>query len=123
MSAQQISSMRSLLALFFVGRKDKTLVKDTKITEKTEEHICLIQEPGSVYLGHTSPISGSEKYIFESIVTYRSENQIDLANLNIIGCDGTAVNTGSNSGVENYPELPLQHIICLLHLNLSLIHI
>ena len=54
-------------------------------------------------------------------MTYCSENQIDLANLNIIGCDGTAVNTGSNCGVisrmENYLERPLQYIICLLHLN------
>ena len=73
-------------------------------------------------MGEKIKHSGSGKDVFESIVTYCSENQIDLANLNIIGCDGTAVNTGSNSGViscmENYLERPLQHIICLLHLNL-----
>ena len=35
-----------------------------------EEHISLIQEPGSVYIGHTTPSSGSAKSITDSILNF-----------------------------------------------------
>ena len=46
------------------------------------------------------------------------ERDIDLV---VMGMDGTSVNTGVHNGVIRLTELelgiPVQHIICLLHLN------
>ena len=54
--------MQILEGLYFDGRKDTTLVIDTnkgKNVRKSikEEHIVLVQEPGSKYLGHVVPTS------------------------------------------------------------------
>ena len=50
-----------------------------------------------------------------------SNNEIDLEDLEALGCDGTALNTGKESGVlrrfELHLERPLQRIVCLLHTN------
>ncbi|KAL3283435.1 hypothetical protein HHI36_006580, partial [Cryptolaemus montrouzieri] len=50
--------------LYFDGRKDRTLKKEKKGSrfyrkDVTEEHICLEEEPGSKFLGHVLPSSGS----------------------------------------------------------------
>ena len=41
--------------------------------------------------------------------------------IEVLGCDGTAVNTGENNGALRIVELdidkPLQHFVCLLHTN------
>ena len=55
-----------LNAIYFDGRKDKTLTikkKDGRSHRKTlvEEHISLVQEPGSEFLGYTMPSSESAK--------------------------------------------------------------
>ena len=55
---------QSLYAIFFDGRKDKTIVQEKKgnsyyRTVVVEEHIVLLSEPGSVYIGHVTPDSGS----------------------------------------------------------------
>ena len=46
------------------------------------------------------------------------ERDIDLV---VMGMDGTSVNTGVHNGVIRLNEhelgIPVQHIICLLHLN------
>lgn len=102
-------------ALFFDGRKDDTLktleINGTiyfififqftikilysgakKIEKKKEEHIVLVQEPGSKYVGHITPKSGKAEKISEAIKDYFDDDvweQIDC-----IGSDGTAVNTG-----------------------------
>lgn len=46
--------------LYFDGRKDKTLKQDLLNGKyyrytTTEEHISLIREPGSIYIGHVTP--------------------------------------------------------------------
>lgn len=45
--------------VYFDGRKDKTKTyDDNRIKTIVEEHISMIKEPDSVYLGHVTPISG-----------------------------------------------------------------
>ncbi|KAK4871779.1 hypothetical protein RN001_015903 [Aquatica leii] len=67
----------------FDGRKDKTLAVE-KIGSSyhskkiTEQHMVLVAEPGSTYLGHVTPSSGS------------------ASSIKTMGCDGTVVNTGFN---------------------------
>jgi hypothetical protein len=87
----------------------------------TEEHVSLIEEPGSRYLGHISPSAGSAMEIKRSIVEYFSANNISVDKFVAIGCDGTNVNTGRNKGVIRLMEeelgKPLQWLVCQLHGN------
>ena len=86
-----------------------------------EEHVSLVQEPGSVYIGHIAPESGSSSSILQAIATFVQKNNTDIENLMAVGCDGTAVNTGKAGGVirllEEHVSRPLQYFVCLLHEN------
>ena len=58
--------------LFFDGRRDKTIVTkqmESKNYRKTvlEEHIALIHEPGSEYIGHILPSSGAVAAVVKSL--------------------------------------------------------
>lgn len=115
-----------LLGLYFDGRKDNTIMVEMAHSKRfrrviTEEHYSLIQEPGHIFLGHVTPNSGTSKDIATSIISYLSSNDILLDELIVIGCDGTAVNTGLRNGIIRRIELhlgkPLQWAICLLHFN------
>lgn len=112
-------------AIHFDGRKDKTLIqiKEGERTARktiTEEHVVLLSEPGSKYVGHVTPISGNSHNIKTSILTFLEKN-VDISQLQAIGCDGTVVNTGYKNGIIRQLELslgrPLHWFVCLLHTN------
>lgn len=117
---------KKILGLYFDGRKDKTMVNHKEGTKYyrqiiTEEHISLIQEPGSKYIGHATPTNGSALQIKNSIINFLETNNIVTSEIVVIGCDGTVVNTGFKTGVirqiEKHLKKPLQWIICQLHAN------
>lgn len=125
---QSISSTRTseIIALYFDGRKDETIIKENvrgKSVRKTiqEEHISLVEEPGSTYFGHVTPDSGSGKDIVSSILKHMKCNCIDETTIKALGCDGTSTNTGVSNGsivlFESALKHPVQVVICLLHLN------
>lgn len=113
--------------IYFDGRKDNTVIqvkKGFKYYRQTvrEEHISLVSEPKSKYVGHVTPISGQSSDIANSIYEFLlKEHPQSVGNINVIGCDGTAVNTGWKGGIirrlEEKFNHPLQWVICLLHLN------
>jgi hypothetical protein len=116
----------NLHGLFFDGRRDRTLFNDwdgINYHRKTvtEEHYCLVGEPGSHYLGHVSPCSGSAKNIEEAIGSFLLQKNINLDSFCAIGCDATVTNTGRTGGIisllEKRINKSLQWIICLLHVN------
>jgi hypothetical protein len=112
--------------LYFDGRKDNTLTID-KINQKCfrrtvkEEHYSIIKEPGSIYIGHVSPTTGTAKEIANAILDHLKSSNILLDELDVIGCDGTVTNTGWKTGVirqiEESIKRPLQWSVCLLHFN------
>jgi len=115
-----------LRCLGFDGRKDKTIVntkEGSKYYRRTivEEHVSLIEEPGSKYIGHISPCGGSATKIKQSIMNHFTTNNISVDKLVAIGCDGTNVNTGRNKGIIRLIEeelgKPLQWLVCQLHGN------
>lgn len=119
-------SQRLISALYFDGRKDSTIIQQKcgrKHYRKTivEEHISLLEEPESQFLGHVTPTSGSSLDITNSILDFFRGKNMSLENLKMIGCDGTPVNTGFKGGVisrlEKELKRPLQWMICLLHCN------
>ena len=112
-----------VVGLFFDGKIDQTLsmVKSgTKSARKivTEEHIVLLKQPGSKYWGHVTPNSSSAEDIASSIFEFIGEKIRDIF---IVGCDGTAVNTGFKNGIvariEREIEHPVQWAVCMLHGN------
>lgn len=116
------------MGLYFDGRKDKTMVNHKERTKYyrqiiTEEHISLIQEPESKYIGHATPTNGSALQIKNSIINFLETNNIVTSNIVAIGCDGTVVNTGFRTGVirqiEEQLKKPLQWFICQLHASIT----
>lgn len=89
--------------IYFDGRKDKTITFETieqKMHKKiiVEEHIVVLCEPGSRYLGHVCPRAGTAKEISLSLFNFLME-KIMLDSVVVIGCDGTVVNTGRKNGI------------------------
>lgn len=116
-----------IVAVFFDGRKDKTLkniqTKDKKFHKKvvSEEHITLVEEPESVYLGHLTVIGKNAANISNEIFSFLEGQTLDKSSLIAIGSDGETTNTGRNGGVirrlEEKLEAPMHWFICQLHLN------
>ena len=81
-----------LQGLYFDGRKDETLMINKlhlKVFHRTEkERYSLIQELGSVYIGHVSPLQYLLVILLNSIflicLHWNSPYELD-----VIGCDGT----------------------------------
>lgn len=101
---------------------DRTIQMDENRRQTTsEEHIVLIVEPGSKYIGHFVPEPGSAAYITAAMTKYLSTNGLSDSKLNVIGCDGTNTNTWGKGGVitllEQKLRRPLQWLICQLHAN------
>ena len=122
-SARNTTNLRSL---YFDGRKDRTLIQEEvggKLHRRSivEEHIVLLQEPDSQYLGHIAPVRGSAECIKQGILAFFAERSVSMECLVAIGCDGTAVNTGHKGGtirlLEVHLKRPLHWFICLLHSN------
>ena len=120
---QSQSEGNECIALFFDGRKDATLAsikKGEKYMKRSiiEEHIALIGEPNSTYLGHLSPTSGCAEVLADEIFKFIQDKNMKIS---VIGADGTNVNTGCKNGaitrIEKLMGRPLQWSICLLHAN------
>jgi hypothetical protein len=122
----KIRSVSDISSIYFDGKKDLTFINQKcgeKYYRKTisEEHICLITEPESKYLGHFTPGTGSSLSIHSGITRFVEEKRLSMNSLVAIGCDGTNVNTGMKNGVikriEDTLGRPLHWFICMLHAN------
>ena len=60
-----------------------------------EEHITIINEPGSEYMCNAVSLDHTAEYIYNAIVNSISKN---LNCLNVIGADGTNTNIGHKTG-------------------------
>ena len=108
-----------ILGLYFDSRKDDTMTPNGIIKE---EHISLVAEPCSRYIGHVTTLLGNATD--ECNVIYKfSLNELSggLNELLVLGCNGTNVNTGWKGGVlrklEEKLGRPMQGIVCLIHFN------
>ena len=50
-------------------------------------------EPGSLYVSHVVPNDGTSNAITQAILDNLDEKNVNLAEIKVIGCDGTNVNT------------------------------
>ena len=113
-------------SLYFDGERDVTLVNlkdgDKYYKKKIqEEHISILCEPNSKYIGHFTPSSGSALSIHQGIIKFLMENNTNLDSISAIGCDGTNVNTGTKGGIirllEKSLRRPLHWFVCMLMAN------
>ena len=112
--------------IYLDGRKDATLSTrhegDNKHYPTTvlEEHYVVVGEPGELYLTHFAPTDGRGESIALKVHEFVKGTPLEKS-LKIIGVDGTAVMTGSHSGLIRSLELKLgkslQWSVCLLHAN------
>ena len=78
--------LSNLSGLYFDSRKDKTLTEE-KINSKyykkqiSEEHITLLQEPESQFLGHFTPYNASAHSLMTGICNYLEKSEIDMSSL------------------------------------------
>ncbi len=90
---------RKMLYTLTVEKTRLIQIKEGERTAKktiTEEHVVLLSEPGSKYVGHVTPIS-SNSHSIKTIILNFLEKNVDISKLKAIGCDGTMVNTGSKN--------------------------
>ncbi|XP_031637031.1 uncharacterized protein LOC116349635, partial [Contarinia nasturtii] len=109
-------------AVYFDGRKDDTLCVENGVNKIVkEEHISIVQEPNSLFIGHKAVKDGTAISIANAIDKCLVEKSIPIRQIKGLGCDSTAVNTGHQGGVIRVMEekfnKALQWIICLLHIN------
>lgn len=102
----------SLICISFDGRKDKTMLyEDNRRKTVVEEHITLVKEPDSQYIGHITLATADALTISKKLYFYLAL-KCDLKRIIAIGCDGTAVNTGNKAGIicllEKKLHRPLQ---------------
>ena len=113
-------------ALYFDGKKCPTLVREVtsvkvqkrgmrgrgsshhvetkRVKLESEEHYTVVEQPAASYLTHFTPDSGSGRDIAREIVDIVCEKDLTLE---VLGCDGTAVNTGENNGALRIVELDI----------------
>ncbi|CAH1106157.1 unnamed protein product [Psylliodes chrysocephalus] len=108
----QNKNMEVVKALYFDGRKDKSLTH-TKKGDKyyystiTEEHISSVKKQGSIYFGHLAVSSGSAVVIKDAILNFFNKKEISIESLIGVICDGTNVNTGTNEEIIKLLEIAL----------------
>jgi hypothetical protein len=126
LNTKKQKSVSQITSIYFDGKRDITLIDEkrgNKIYRKkiTEDHISVISEPDSQYVGHFTPGSGSALSIYRGILHLCTTQSLPLEPLVAIGCDGTNVNTGSKGGIikliEESLEKPLHWFVCMLHGN------
>jgi len=61
-----------------------------------EEHVTVVAEPGGEYVTHFTPSSGKSLDIFRELHSVACEYEAEVC---ILGCDGTNVNTSVHSGI------------------------
>lgn len=114
---------RLLKSISFDGKHDKTL-KTTNLTVE-EDHITLLKEPGSKFIGYTTVNDGTSEALKNGILEFLEKENYSLDHLVAVNCDGTNTNTNTNTGWENgairllekHLKRPLQWLVCLFHFN------
>lgn len=119
---ESINYVQTLHAFFFDGRKDLSLKYQLgRLNKVKEEHISILQEPGSLFFSHVAVDNGEARTITDTIWNRLLDKNVDTSTIKAIGSDGTNVNIGKDGGVIRYMELmlksPVQWFVCLLHAN------
>lgn len=112
--ARQLNpKVSSISSLYFDGKQNRTMLDSGK--RGPQEHICMITEPGNIYIAQAVTPSKSAETQLNSMLS--SLHDVNLTNLEAVGCDGTSTNTGHANGIiarlERFVGHKLHWIVCL----------
>ena len=100
------------------GRAAYRTISSTSNKTVVQDHYPVVAEPGSEYVTHITPESGTGLALAQELITVIRDRE---AKVRVIGMDGCSVNTGIHNGAIRLVEVMLgdvvQHVICGLHLN------
>lgn len=117
---KEIQDSLPLKAFYFDGKKLYSTING-KRSQKQVEHIAIVMEPNTKYMGHISPTDGKGITTTNTLLDFFKGKSYGLDNLIGIGSDGPNVNTGNDKGVifrfEKHLQKSLHYLICLLHMN------
>lgn len=112
-------------AIFFDGRKNAAKVSEdlpekstpgTGYVSSQQNHVVLVEEPGSRLVGHVTPAGKLAVDEARAIVGGLADRGVDAGGINALGCDGTPYNTGPGHGVlasiEQEPARALGSCAC-----------
>lgn len=89
--------------------------------KELEEHITMIKEPGSAFIGYATPPAGDAETVLEAMAEFLENQEFSTDHLVALLCDGTPLNTGNMNGImcrfERFLGRPLQWLVCLYHFN------
>ena len=103
---EEAVTRKDLVSLYFDGREDKTIIleqdedRSKRRRSVREEHVSLVSEPGSIFIGHVS--TGRQKsalITFQEMFKYLQDNEINMTSLRALESDGTSVITGKHNEV------------------------
>jgi len=103
----QRESKSAIKAIYFDGCRDKTIQTDGCM--KVEEHITILEEPNSKYIGHCTIDCGKSSVIAEALIDFLESNYLKPKEMIAVGSDGTNVNTGWKRGVIRRLEENIGH--------------
>lgn len=119
----QLNSLlfEGIQGIYFDGRHDETIEsRNGKIVTRKEDHISFVQQPESLYIGHKTVPNGTAHAIVTAMLQLMKEKSIQIDDINIIGCDGTPVNTGCDGGAirlfEKHWQKAVQWVVCMAHM-------
>ncbi|KAK3911764.1 Vacuolar protein sorting/targeting protein 10 [Frankliniella fusca] len=92
--------------LYFDGRKNETMVQQdipgvskTRHIREKQNHVVLLAEPGSHFIGHVTPAGALAANEARAIIAGLKERAVSTDGFRAAGCDGTSYNTGAREGV------------------------
>lgn len=122
---QSLASMKchDLLKCISFDGKRETALQQIVVNGKHlnishfEEHVTMVKEPGSKFIGYVTPNKGDANEIVTAMNAFLLKEDFSLCNLVGILCDGTAINTGNKNGVicqlERILERPFKWLLCV----------
>lgn len=116
-----------LIALYFDGRGDLTKVRQGKkiVTkrEEVEQPGSLVEQPGSLYLGHVTNVKKSAIPICADIWNFIVKHLIPTEDLVIAGADGAPTNTGWKGRRNSPPRKETWSSLTMADLSIALYRI
>ena len=83
-------------------------IRKFRIPQGKQSNIILVSEPNTEFISHVKPNGRSTaENVTNAII--ESFKDVNSSNLNVLGCDGTAGNTGNKGGILARMERHLNH--------------
>lgn len=81
---EKVERVKKMTSIYFDGKSNDTLTSTGKL--ESQDHICILSEPGSKYVAHTPAASKAAEVQTNAILARLSD--VDLTEMEAVGSDG-----------------------------------